>query len=232
MRPHHNPPPPPPAITLQWDFRNASAGDYYISSVLALVNNPNVDGVFTDDFAGFASEHDFAPINTNLSYADVGDLQYATLAVHGRLIDALAARGKLNWQSAGGGYQGEYPQQAVPRDADDCTAYMRARCAPAFQQRPVIIQFDSFNRNQSIASFLIVRGPVAYIGWGWESGAANQYVEEFGYQVGEPQGGCSELSPGVFSRPWSYGDAVLNCSSWEAVVPAAPPAAAAAAGAP
>jgi hypothetical protein len=132
--------------------------------VLALVNNPNVDGVFTDDFAGFASEHDFAPINTNLSYADVGDLQYATLAVHGRLIDALAARGKLNWQAAGGGYQGEYPQQAVPRDADACTAYMRARCTPAFQQKPVIIQFDSFNRNQSIASFLIVRGPVAYIG--------------------------------------------------------------------
>ena len=118
--------------------------------MLALVNNPNVDGVFTDDFAGFASEHDFAPINTNLSYGDVGDLQYATLAVHGRLVDVLAARGKLNWQSAGGGYQGEYPQQAVPRDADACAAYMRARCAPTFQQRPVIIQFDSFNRNQSM----------------------------------------------------------------------------------
>jgi hypothetical protein len=49
-------PPPPSAIALQWDFRNASAGDYYISSVLALVNNPNVDGVFTDDYATVTEE--------------------------------------------------------------------------------------------------------------------------------------------------------------------------------
>jgi len=202
-----------------WDLRNATAADYYISSVLALTNNPNVDGVFTDDYEGFASEHDFAPINTNLSYGDVADLQFASLRTHGRLVDALAAAGKVNWQAMGGGYQGEYPQQAVPRDPAQCAAYMRARCAPEWQARPVIIQMDSFNRNQSIASFLIVRGPVAYLGWGWESGNDN-WVPEFLFNVGEPQGLCSEVAEGVFSRPWTYGDAWLNCSSWQAVVPA------------
>lgn len=77
-----------------------------------------------------------------------------------------------------------------------------------------------------------MRGPVAFLGWGWESGAASQWVPEFGFEVGEPQGDCSETSPGVFARPWSYGDAKLNCSSWQAVVPAAPPGATTAAGAP
>ena len=42
---------------------------------------------------------------------------------------------------------------------------------------------------------------------------------EFMWQVGEPQGVCKESPTGVFSRQWTYGNAVVNCNDWTATVP-------------
>ena len=153
-----------------FDMRNADASAWYVDAVMKLVADPAVDGVFTDDYEGFPSEHDYAPLNTNTSYEAVAELQYASIATHGRLVAALAAAGKGQWQAMGAGYQGEYVGGGVPHDAAGCAAFMRPRCAAEWQLRPFMQSFDRGAKNQSIASFLIARGPVAFLGSGWESG--------------------------------------------------------------
>ena len=203
-----------------WDFRVPAVADWYIASALALASSPYVDGVFTDDLEGFPSEHDDAPRSTNTSLAEVAALQFASLAAHGRLVAALAAAGKANWQAMGAGYQGEYVGGGVPHDAGGCARFMRARCGAQQQLRATLQSFDAAAANQSIASFLITRGPVAFLGSGWESGN-DAWHDAFLYQVGEPLGLCAEQPPGVFSRPWTYGLAMLNCTSFTASVPAA-----------
>jgi hypothetical protein len=230
-----------------FDFRNEAASAWYIGAVLALVADPAVDGVFTDDYEGFPSEHDYAPLNTNTSYEAVAELQYASIATHGRLVAALAAAGKGQWQAMGAGYQGEYVGGGVPHDAAGCAAFMRPRCAPEWQLRPFMQSFDAGARNQSVASFLISRGPVAFLGSGWESGnnvrgervpaapfvrspsrpslpsrtPAQAFDEAFLYAVGEPLGPCAEAPAGVFSRPWTHGTVSLDCNTFVAVVPTA-----------
>lgn len=202
-----------------FDFRNPAVADWYIATALRLCDNDYVDGIFTDDLEGFPSEHDYAPINSNTSYEDVAALQFASLAAHGRLVAALAAHGKYNFQAMGAGYQGEYVGAGVPHDAAGCAAFMRARCAPAWQQRATTMQFDSGAANQSVAAFLVTRGPVAFLGSGWESGN-DSFNSAFLFDVGEPQGPCAEAPAGVFSRPWSFGTASLDCNSFAASVPA------------
>lgn len=202
-----------------FDFRNKDAADWYIETALKLTSSPYVDGIFTDDYEGFPSEHDYAPINTNTSYEDVAALQFASLDVHGRLVSALAAVGKYNWQAMGDGYQGEYAQPGVPHDVNGCSEFLRSRCVPSFQQKAMTMNFDSNFFNQSIAAFLIVRGPVAFLGYAWESGN-DQWHPSFLYDVGEPLGLCQETSQGIFTRAWTHGDARLDCNTFSASVPA------------
>ena len=67
----------------------------------------------------------------------------------------------------------------------------------------------------------IVNAPLSqFLGFGWESDMKD-WRPEFLWQVGEPQGPCVESPAGIFTRPWTYGDAVVNCNSWTAVVPVA-----------
>ena len=72
--------------------------------------------------------------------------------------------------------------------------------------------------NQTIAAFLIVRPPIAFIGFPWPSTDA-MWSNQFLLQPGEPTGPCMEQAPGVFSRHWSAGEARLDCSSWVADLP-------------
>jgi hypothetical protein len=97
---------------------------------------------------------------------------------------------------------------------------MRAGCAISEQARPLLQHHDSANANQSVAAFLIARGPLAWLGWGWESGSDAQWDPAFDYDVGEPAGACVEEAPGVFSRAWTYGRARLDCGAWTAEIPA------------
>lgn len=203
-----------------FNFSTAAVADWYIENAIRLTSDPAVDGVFTDDFEGFPLEHDFGPFNTNTSFAAVAALEFASLEAHGRLIAALAARGKYVWQAMGAGYEGEYVGAGVPHDAAECAAFMRLRCTPAWEARAFMQAFDSGARNQSVAAFLVVRGAVAFLGWGWESGN-EAFDEAFLYDVGEPRGHCRETAPGVFARAWTYGDVVLNCTSFAAIIPTA-----------
>ncbi len=79
----------------------------------------------------------------------------------------------------------------------------------------------AFTGNESLAAFLVTRGPVAFIGQGWESGD-DSWQPVFEVDVGVPTGACAEVAADVFSRAWSYGNATLDCARWEATIPAKP----------
>ena len=100
----------------------------------------------------------------------------------------------------------------------NCISYMRTMCTPAMQGAPMAMRMDDNNINQTLAGFLIVRPPYAYVGYGWESDDRNWH-DEFYLQAGEPTGLCEETQTGVFSRPWTLGTPVLDCNTWTATLP-------------
>ena len=55
-----------------------------------------------------------------------------------------------------------------------CMAFMREHCQPGYQDRMMTMEMPRQDRlsdtNQTVASFIVTRPPVAYLGWGWESG--------------------------------------------------------------
>ncbi len=173
-----------------------------------------MDGTFTDDVTGVPAEHDALPGRLGLTPAQVASYQYDTSIASQQIIDAAIASNKYVW--AAFGHQdgvGSGPNAAT------CATWMRARCNSAYQAQAITQTCDAAHFNQSLAAFLITRPPIAFFGFGWESDQRN-WRSEFLWDVGTPQGLCTETEENVFSRAWTHGAAVLNCSSYEAVVPA------------
>ena len=104
----------------------------------------------------------------------------------------------------------------VPQNG--CADFMRARCTPDYQNRAITYRFDTNNKVQSLAGFLVTRPPIGFIGFGWESDQRD-WDPIFLTQVGEPLGLCSEGPSGVFTRPWTKGNATLDCNKWTGTVP-------------
>jgi hypothetical protein len=198
-----------------WDFRVPEAAQYYVDSIVQVLNDPAVDGTFTDDVTGLPAEHPEAPAHCNMTAQEVADLQFATQATNQALIDALVAAGKYNWQAWGA-------QDGVGGgvSAGNCVSYMRNMCDPARQANSITYGFDgsAANKKQSLAGFLIVRPPIAYLGYGWESDM-RQWDPLFLTEVGEPTGLCTEIQTGVFTRGWTVGNVTLNCNNWSATIP-------------
>ena len=105
-----------------------------------------------------------------------------------------------------------------PLTPTTCTAYMRAECTIQKQAAPLLQHHDSAHSNQSVASFLITRPPIAFLGFSWESDDRD-WDNNFLLQAGEPQGLCVEGPDGVFSRKWSLGTAALDCNTFTASLP-------------
>lgn len=76
---------------------------------------------------------------------------------------------------------------------------------------------DEDHLQQSIAAFLIGRGPYAWLGYGW----LGEFVPDLHpllqrLQVGVPVGQCREEPRHVFIREWSKGLAMLRCEAFQA----------------
>ena len=199
-----------------WDYRVDGTTQAVIGSILATISSPWVDATFMDDLGGLPDEHPDAPANMNLSAAEVADIRAATATAASAIFDAVLAAGKYimpAFASAG----------AI--SASSCSDSMRGRCGvPDWTGSPSIYEMGPANAtNQSLAYFLTTRGPISYVGWGWESDQ-RQWIPEFLWNVGEPTGDCSEVSPLVFSRAWTYGNATLDCNTFTSAIPVGPPA--------
>lgn len=114
----------------------------------------------------------------------------------------------------------------------DCTTWMRRHCGPAdspqsvFHRMALFFGFTRYAHHgdldpsghlpallQDLATFLLVRGPFAWIGWGWV-GCGMQYArpEMLDMDFGDPIGDCHEVgNTEVFTRPWSRANVSLDC---------------------
>ena len=173
--------------------------------------SPYVDGTFLDDVTGIPAEHDDAPRRMNLSPAQVAELQNATNAFVQAAIETLASSGKYIWQA----FAAQDGVWGGPT-ASTCTAFMARVCAPQWQNVPWALQWDG--TNQTLAAFLIGRGEVAYIGYGWDGLPLPAWEPIWDTDVGQPVQTCQQTSSGVFSRKWSKGTATLDCNTWTATL--------------
>jgi hypothetical protein len=80
--------------------------------------------------------------------------------------------------------------------------------------------YSAAQMNASLASFLVTRPPHAFWGYGWNGSPNSNWLPQFQWEVGQPEGQCAELSTGVFARAWSYGQASLDCNAFVGTVPA------------
>lgn len=197
-----------------WDYRANGTTEAVIYSILATVSSPWVDATFLDDLGGLPEEHPNAPANMNLSAAEVQEIRAATAVAVSRIFDAVLAAGKYVMPAFAG---------AGVVTADSCTAAVRGRCnVPDWTDSPSIYGMGPANAtNQSLAYFLTTRGPISYVGWGWESDQ-RQWLSEFMWDVGAPLGNCSETAPNVFSRAWSFGNTTLDCNTFTAEIAVGP----------
>jgi len=218
-----------PGAQYFWNFTRPATRAFFVASVMGSLAYEEVSGTYTDDVSGLPSEH-FAMVRAlNLSAADIAAHQLATSQAGAALIEAAIAAGKYVWQAFDG-------DDAVGRDAagagptpTTCLPWMRARCTAEYQAHPVLQQavpngaaFSPAQLNASLASFLVTRPPHALWGHGWD-GKPNDGVDwlpQFLWDVGEPQGSCAEVGEGVFARAWSHGEARLDCNTFVGTVPA------------
>ena len=199
-----------------WDYRVPGTTEAVIGSILTTVSSPWVDATFMDDLGGLPEEHADAPGNMNLSSAEVAEIQAATATAAAAIFNAVLAAGKYIMPAFASG--GEIT-------ADSCSEAAKGRCGiSTWTESPSIYNMGPANAtNQSLAYFLTTRGPISYVGWGWESDQ-RQWIPEFLWDVGVPLGDCSQVAPNVFSRAWTYGNATLDCNTFEGIVPVGPPA--------
>ena len=153
----------------------------------------------------------------NISGAEAGAIQNASQWVWASsLTDVLLPRGGYYWNGFPGGFR------ATPLDGgptkDSCAAGMRGACTRPYGAS-MTMQHDPANADQTVAGFLITRGPLAWIGWGWQGCSVPPWPPQFDMDVGEPLGNCTEGPAGVFSRVYSKGTATLDCNTWAASLP-------------
>ena len=228
-----------------WNHTNPEASAYYIDALMKSINSTGgaVDGVFTDDVYGVPMEHRNAAHNIKLSASELVQLQAATAATRTALVGRLIAAGMFNWQAFPDEPKDDDPAAGISKKT--CLSFMRTHCngtggsgkraaAAGMMQNgsPWMMSagspggphdhgpcFGSGACAQSVAAFLIVRPPIAYFGYGWESDDRDWH-SIFLLQPGVPHGECQEQGgSGVFTRAWSNGVASLDCRKWEAHLP-------------
>ena len=85
---------------------------------------------------------------------------------------------------------------------------------------------------QHLASFLLLRGPYAWLGWAWLGCSGSRGVgggdvpipptpkEMFATDYGTPTGLCHETADhsGVFTRDWTKATVRVDCNKWEGTI--------------
>lgn len=142
------------------------------------------------------------------------------------------------------------PDQSLDDPKSQCTAWMRKYCNrdSPFLEMALMMGFSMPTHTvagwtnftlpypeQDIASFLLVRGEFAWLGYGYQGCSSNrrsfpgnswrssgyEWPELLDRDYGVPLGACGETSPGVsqvFTREWSKASISLDCKSFEASI--------------
>eukprot|EP00912_Choanoflagellata_sp_UC4_P001391 UC4_evm1s865 len=210
----------------QWyiDWRNTDAADYFVGAIVNATFLGGVDATFTDDLPGFPQENPVALREADLSNKSIADLQFATQESENFIATTLAIKGKFCWDCVGGedGPEGSsygFEQMPPPNNTAGCHAWFKHYCSPQMQGRGMFMEFPSNNprASQTLAAFLITRGPYAFIGG---RGLRDEnWHPIFATDVGEPLGLCHEIKTNFFERKWTKGTVGFDCNTYTAHLP-------------
>jgi hypothetical protein len=140
---------------------------------------------------------------------------------------AVRRRAEAAAIAAGGWFWQMFSLFSTPVQAA-CAATLRAECAAGanstFYNATTMHSLTGDhatlpNLAQDLATFLLLRGPYAFLGFGWSGcGAAAVFPEELGRDYGEPTGFCSETQTGVFERDWTHATVRMDCNAYVGTV--------------
>lgn len=158
---------------------------------------------------------------TDMGHA--GDIAWTTAmtdawcAVRHRAFEAARLAGGWFWQM--------FSLQSTPAQPQ-CAAALRAMCAAGasspFYNATTMHSLSGDhvklpNFAQDLAVFLLLRGPFAWLGFGW-SGCGNEvaFPEPLSRDYGTPVGFCEETAPGsgVFARRWTKATVQMDCNAY------------------
>ena len=194
--------------------------------------SPLVSGFFWDDVWDVQCNiHDQVPQtceDMGLTAADLAQLTADYQANMAALRDRTLASGKFAWQLlwTGGppdniGSCGAYPLVSQQSCAAELRTFCNATAAP--QVRAMMYglsgkpEVRSASLLQDLANFLLIRGPFAWLGWGWNGCSRDYYYPpEFHADYGTPAALCSETAPssGVFVRQFDKSTVQMDCNTW------------------
>ncbi len=210
------------------------------------LGNANIDGFYVDDtwvnfqqevqswqppegfcdhwITGGASEEDlYCVSDSGLSQQDVTDITVNWAATMLEAAQAIRAHGGWAWYML-------LPLHAPDRES--CSFFFRT--ADIHINASILFEWTSPgtyplpNVDVDIASFMLVRGPYAWLGYGWLGCTSNE-VPGFGGQFpytlpseiprlnvdyGTPLGPLQETSDGVFTRQWTNAIISMDCNTY------------------
>ena len=164
-------------------------------------------------------------IDMGLSAEDVKDITAGWKLTMAGAQAAIVKGGGFNWQLFHGATG---PTKGM--EASKCASLVRSLCGDKVYDAALQFQFAKPvpDFNLDLATFLLVRGPYAWLGYSWDgctSGSAGPGQGKMPYlryglpsstqvDYGVPNGRCTEAAPdsGVFTRAWSKAAVTVNCN--------------------
>jgi len=165
-------------------------------------------------------------------FEDIGLTQDVTTAVTDNwalTIDAVKAA-----VTAAGGWAWQYFTNYYTPGNSSCAAQLRSLCE-AGESSPIynVALLHQYTKNpngspvplpafnEDLATFLLVRGPYAWLGYSWVGCDIDyDFPDALKVDYGTPLGTCSETGPnsGVFTRAFTKAVAQMDCNTWTGTV--------------
>lgn len=226
-----------------FDYSNATNGlaDFIVNDFILGPNglgNENLTGFYLDDewyntsmFTGGCSgspvggptEEDTHCLE-DMGHA--GDIAWTTTVtdtwcdVRHRVFEAARLAGGWLWQM--------FVLQSTPTPAT-CAPWIRGMCAlgasSPYYNGTVMHSMGKNaslpNFDQDLATFLLLRGDYAFLGFGWSGcGFVTPFPDALKLDYGVPTDFCTETAPNsnVFSREWTKATITMDCNSYKGSV--------------
>ena len=172
--------------------------------------------------------------DTGLSKQDVAEIKAGWDETMYQVSTTVQQHNAFSWQMF---------RTIDPPNSTTCEAWTRQACAGAYVNSTMLMQFSknadgnpfplpSFM--QDLTSFLLARGPYAWLGYSWLGCSSGNeppgagappahgpyaFPSELKGDYGEPlEVGCKEVSQGVFQREWSKATVSMNCNTFQGTI--------------
>jgi hypothetical protein len=167
---------------------------------------------------GATEENLYCTADMGLVQADTTAITDAWRATMQEVFSAVVGAGGFAWQN--------FHSVTTPHMAQ-CASFFRAACSQGtssqYYKSATVLQL-TYNNSlhdplpifaEDLASFMLIRGPYAWIGYGWIGCSAHwEFRDEFKMDYGVPSNTCVEVSSGVFQREFSKATAKMDCNAY------------------